>query len=387
MRASTDLSRPVFDVPVHEGYVPGFKEQYKMSSQPFVARRLAFTLSVLTLLFAAAAVAPRAQIMGDAIDSDPSQAIGNRNTARNVVQGTVSLPNNMRVDKRVKVRITGGAGQTLFTWTDDNGNFIFRRLAGGTYFLSVDAGPEFHTANETVDIFTRSSGSSVVVPVVVQLRYRNDAAAEKTGTVNAALADVPKPALKEYERAQKAAREGDGKRAVESLKKAVELYPDFMLAYNDLGLAYFRLNQLEDAAEALRKAIKLAPDNTTPMLNYGIVLFYQKQYPQAEEQLRAVLKKREGAAKAHLFLGRSLIRQTKYAEAEQSLRRAVELGGPEVNEGYRFLGGIYMETGDNKRAVEALEKYLTLEPNAKDAAAVREILAKLRTQISATNNK
>lgn len=358
-----------------------------MSSQSFVGRRLAFALSLLTLLVAAASVAPRAQVTGDAIDSDPSQAIGNRNTARNTIQGSVSLPNNMRIEKRVKVRITGATGQTLFALTDDNGNFIFRRLAGGTYFLSVDAGPEFYTANETVDIFTRTTGSSVTVPVFIQLRYKNNDATEKKGTVNAALADVPKPALKEYERAQRAAREGDGKRAVESLKKAVELYPEFMLAYNDLGLVYFRLNQLDDAAEALRKAIKLAPDNVTPVLNYGIVLFYQKQYAPAEEQLRAVLKKREASAKAHLFLGRALIRQTKYADAEKSLLRAVELGGPEVNEGYRFLGGIYMETGDNKRAVEALEKYLSLEPNAKDAAAVREIVAKLRTQISSTNNK
>lgn len=356
-----------------------------MSSQPFDGRRLAFALTILALALATSAAPARAQITGDAIDSDPSQAIGNRLTARNAIQGTVSLPNNMRVDKRVKVRITGGMGQTLFTWTDDNGQFIFRRLAGGTYFLTVDAGPEFHTANETVDIYTRSSGSSITVPVFVQLRYKNSAEAEKTGTVNAALAGVPKNALKEYEKAQRAAREGDGKRAVESLKKAVELYPDFMLAYNDLGLAYFRLNQLEEAAEALRKAIKLAPDNVTPVLNYGIVLFYQKQYPQAEEQLRAVIKKRETSPKAHLFLGRSLIRQSKLAEAETSLRRAVEIGGPDVNEGYRILGGIYMETGDNKRAVEALEKYLALEPNAKDADAVRQILAKLRTQTSSTN--
>ncbi|HYN85514.1 MAG TPA: tetratricopeptide repeat protein [Pyrinomonadaceae bacterium] len=358
-----------------------------MSSQPFRCRRLPFTLSLLALCFAASASPARAQITGDAIDSDPSQAIGGRLTARNAIQGTVTLPNNQRVDKRVKVRITGGMGHSLFTWTDDNGNFIFRRLAGGTYFLTVDAGPEFQTATETVDIYTRASGSSVAVPVFIQLRYKNKDAAEKAGTVNAALAGVPKNALKEYERAQKAAREGDGKRAVESLKKAVELYPDFMLAYNDLGLAYFRLNQLEDAAAALQKAIKLAPDNVTPVLNYGIVLFYQKQHAQAEEQLRAVIKKREASPKAHLFLGRALIRQSKYADAEKSLLRAVELGGPEVNEGYRFLGGIYMEAGDNKRALEALEKYLTLEPNAKDATAVREIVAKLRTQISATNNK
>ncbi len=355
-----------------------------MSSQPFGSRRLAFNLLLFTSLLCAAAVGARAQIVGDAIDSDPSQALGTRLSARNTIQGVVSLPNNMRLEKRVKVRITSSTGQSLFAWTDDNGSFVFRRLAGGSYHLSVDAGAEFHAANEMVDIFTRGA-SATTQTVYVQLRYKTPASG-KAGTVDAALAGVPKPALKEYERAQKAMQVGDGKKAIEALNKAVELHPDFMLAYNELGLVHFRLNQLEEAAGALRSAIKLAPDNVTPLLNYGIVLFYQKEYAQAEEHLRAALVKRDGSAKGHLFLGRALIKQAKYTDAEKSLRRSTEIGGPEVNEAYRFLGGVYMETGDNKRAVEALEKYLSLEPKAKDAEAVRQILAKLRTQVSANKN-
>lgn len=345
------------------------------------ARRRAFSLFVSAFILVAAASA-RAQ---DAIDSDPSQAIGTRSTARNTVHGTVSLPNNMRLEKRVKVRISGSTGQTLFTMTDENGAFIFRRLAGGTYFLTVEAGEEFQTAHETVDIFTRTAATGVTVPVYIQLRYKK-AAAEKAGTVDAALAGVPKPALKEYERAMKAAQQGDGKKAIEALRKAVELHPDFMLAHNEMGLLYFRLNQLEEASLALQTAIKLAPENFTPLLNYGIVLFYQKQYTQAEAQLRVALKKREASAKGHFFLGRTLVKLSRLPDAEKEMRRAVEIGGPEVNEAYRFLGGIYMETGDNKRAVEVLEKYLSLEPNAKDKEAVRKIIAQLRTQASTDKN-
>lgn len=349
------------------------------------ARRLALSALSLTLLLAASAAAARAQI-GGAIDSDPSHAIGNRSTARNVLQGQITLPTGARLNQRVKVRIIGMMGGALFTMTDDNGGFVFQRLAGGSYNLTIEAGKEFETVNETVDIFDPGTrgGRGSTQTIHVQLRYRATAAStERAATIDAALAGVPKPALKQYERALKAAQSGDSKKAVEALKSAIELYPEFMLAHNQLGLLYLRLNQLNEAADALRTALRLAPDNFTPLVNYGIVLFYQKQYKEAAEQLRVALKRRDSSASAHFFLGRSLIKLGQLAEAEKELRQAALIGGPEVNEAYRFLGGIYMTMGDARRAVEALEKYLSLEPKPKDAEQVRQIVAQLRTQASA----
>ena len=81
-------------------------------------------------------------------------------------------------------------------------------------------------------------------------------------------------------------------------------------------------------------------------------------------------------------MGRALIKLGQYPEAEKELRQAVEIGGAEVNDAYRYLGGIYVEMGDAKSAIEALEKYLSLVPKAKDAEAVRQIIAQLRTQVS-----
>lgn len=343
------------------------------------ARRHAFSCCVLLFLLAAAPGPARAQL--DAIDNDPAQAIGTRLTARNTIQGSVALPSGHRLDKRVKVRITGQTGQTLQTFTDDQGNFIFRRLAGGTYFLTVDAGEDFQPAFETVDIFARGS-APVTMPVYVQLRYKKGVA-EKLGTVNAALAGVPRPAAEQYERAVAAAQVGDAKKAVESLKKAVELHPDFGLAHNLLGVQYLQLNRPAEAAESLRHALRLAPEEFSPLFNYGVALFYQGQHAEADKHLRKALAKRETSAAAHFFLGRVLIKERKYQEAEKELRRAVELNAREVSEAHRFLGGIYKEMGDHARAVDSLEKYLKLEPKAKDAEAIRQIIAELRAKPAA----
>ena len=40
----------------------------------------------------------------------------------------------------------------------------------------------------------------------------------------------------------------------------------------------------------------------------------------------------------------------------------------------KYLGALYSERGDNEKAIAALEKYLKLAPNAKDADQVRAVI-------------
>jgi lipoprotein NlpI len=83
---------------------------------------------------------------------------------------------------------------------------------------------------------------------------------------------------------------------------------------------------------------------------------------------------------AHLYRGRALIGLALYGEAERELRRALALGGDGASMAQRYLGVVYIERGENARAVEALEAYLRLEPKAKEAAQIREIIKGLRAQ-------
>lgn len=342
-------------------------------------RRLLLALAPLLCLAALAADA-RAQV-ATTIDSDPANAIGNRLTARNTVEGIVYEPTGQRLNRRVRVRISGATGGTLFTWTDDNGAFAFRRIAGGTYQITVDAG-EGVRAVENVDVFDPGSraGHGQTVNVHVQLRWAERRAAAKPGTVNAALADVPKAALELYQQALDAARAGDGRKAVEKLKGALKHHPRFMLAFNELGVQHMRLNELAEAEAALRSAAGIAPEDYNPRFNLGLLFLRRKQFEPSAAELRLALKSKPSAAPARMHLGRALIGLGRFAEAEAEMRQAAELGGAEVNEAHRYLGAIYIELADAARAVASLEKYLALEPKAKDADSIRKILEQLRAR-------
>ncbi len=200
----------------------------------------------------------------------------------------------------------------------------------------------------------------------------------KPGVVNADFADVPKGALDLYKKAVELAKLGDHKGAIEQLRLATAEHPAFMLAFNELGIQYLRLNELEKADESLLAALKIQPEAYTPLMNRGIVLFQMKRFAEAEPVLRNALKVKDQSAVGHYFLGQSLANLGRFDEAEKELVSAVSLGGDEMKEAHRLLAIIYNVKGDKKRAVAALETYLRLVPKTPDAEQLRQVILQLK---------
>lgn len=336
-------------------------------------RRILFSVCLLCVTFLYAANL-QAQMGG--IDPDP----GSPGTGgANVIEGRIYFPSGQMVDRRIKIRLTSVSGADFSTTSDDSGAFTFRRLASGSYVLYVDAGSSFLPVTERVDItqpLRRGvSGATYNVQIQLQAKPKNTPA---PSVVNASLAGIPKEARTHYENALKAGEAGDRKKAIELLKKALQLEPTFTLAYNELGLLYFVQGETENAANAFREAVKLSPDTFSLRLNYGIVLSKAKRLGEAESQFSEAVRINKTSATAYLYRGKNLIQLRNFSAAEKALQVVLTLGGGEVPMAYRYLGALYNETGQDKMAIEALEKYLSLEPRARDAPAVREIVKQLR---------
>lgn len=344
----------------------------------------AFTKVLLLSMLTAVCSSPAfAQIGG--IDPDP----GDRGTGGiNTIQGNIFLPGGRRLGHRAQVKlrsVIGGIEQ--FQLSDDSGAFSFRRLNGGTYTLTIDAGKDYETSVETVDIIEaprRRGASGMVVPVNVVLKPRAGAAPAKSGTIDASTGGVPEAARELYKRAVESAAAGDKKKAIEQLNQALKLYPGFMTALNELGVQYMAQKEWRKAADALRAALKIAPEAFHPRLNYGIVLLQMKDYKAAVVELRLAVQKDSSSAVATFNLGRALVNVGDYDAAERALRTSISLGGDESAEAHRYLGAVYIEKGDNSRAADELDTYLKLAPTATDADKIRSIVKDLRRQASAT---
>ncbi|HXD30932.1 MAG TPA: tetratricopeptide repeat protein [Pyrinomonadaceae bacterium] len=290
-----------------------------------------------------------------------------------VIQGRIFYPSGSPLDRRVRVRVQSVRGGPSSVSSDDNGAFTLVRLQPGTYELTVDAGSDFEPANESVEV--RTNGQ--VAYVQMRLKPKNYLPGRPPGVVNAALAGIPQPALDLYQQALASSQSGDHKKAIDQLKKALSVAPEFVLAMNEMGMQYVKVNDLDKAADSLQKAVKSMPDAFVPRLNYGLVLLLQKKFADAEKELRAALLKSETSAPAHEYLGRVLIGLKRLDEAELELKRSIELGGEQAVNSHRYLGALYMQRGEDARAIVELQEYLRLAPKVKDADQIKQILKDL----------
>jgi eukaryotic-like serine/threonine-protein kinase len=152
-------------------------------------------------------------------------------------------------------------------------------------------------------------------------------------------------ALKALNLSSKASREKGNAEGIPFQKHALELDPNFALAYNDLGIAYSNLNQPQLAAENLKKAFDLR-DRTTEYEKFAITANYYRlvtgdldKSNQTYEQWIQVYPHHSSSAYGHLGSESMILGQ--YEKAATETREYIRLAPTNVV-GYVNLGQIYL---------------------------------------------
>ena len=302
----------------------------------------------------------------------------------NTIGGTVLTPTGQRAERRMSVRLQTMTKGDRVTTTDEYGNFVFRGLPSGEYTIVIDKEKDFEPFVQPVSIIQPRGMPPQTYNLSLRLTLKRGTTT-KPSVINAEFANIPKRALDMFNKALELAKTGETSEAIHQLRGAIAEYPDFMLAYNEIGVLYMKSNELQKADESLQAAIKLEPKAFMPKMNRGIVLFMQKRYSDAETLLREVVKLKQDLAVGHYFLGQAIANLGNFDEAETELLKAVELGGDEMKEAHRLLAIIYSSRGDKKNAVTQLETYLKLAPTTADAEQLRNVIKKLKSEDSATS--
>ncbi|MET0645018.1 MAG: tetratricopeptide repeat protein [Pyrinomonadaceae bacterium] len=338
-------------------------------------------LFALLLLALSAAHAP-AQVGG----TDGTGTGGNH-----TIQGRLVGPSGQRSELRLKVRLESSGAGDLYVFSDANGTFRFTGLRPGNYTVVVEGGDEFETSREgvlleTTNIRTNRGivGTPINRPITVQvyLRPKRKGTDSPTppGVLNAALAGVPKSAAELYHKGVEAARKNENERAIDLLRQAVAQHSNFPLALSELGVIYLRIKQPAKAAESLSSSLKLAPEDHGTLLAYGRALLDLRRPAEAEEQFRKVIKKNAASPWARLYLGMILLGRREFGEAEHEFQQSIKLGGDSAPRAHYYLGGLYWEMKEYKRAADELETYLKLAPSAPEAERLRSTIKELRAK-------
>jgi tetratricopeptide (TPR) repeat protein len=210
-------------------------------------------------------------------------------------------------------------------------------------------------------------------PVVPQLAVDPSRLPKPGDTISTRELLIPPKAMKELQRSQTALHSGDIRSSAEHLEKALQIYPHYLEAHNNLGSRYFELHEYEKAAAEFQKAIDIDPRIVQPFGNLSVALFLLQRYRDAEAAARRALDLDPRNSIAQYMLGCVLATEKRNPSEASELLRQTEVQFPDAR---LLLAQIMLRQGVVNEAKNELRNYLKV-PGAEKKQAVECWLARL----------
>ena len=165
--------------------------------------------------------------------------------------------------------------------------------------------------------------------------------------------------------------------AREMFSRAIELDPDYALAYAGLADCFSFLYMYADSSASnrlqaetnSRLALQLAPDSAEAHASRGLALSHSKKYDDADVVFRRAVDIDPKLYDAYYFWGRNAFVQGRYEKAAELFESASRVR-PEDYQAPALLAQVYRALGREseraearKRTLEAIEKRLETSPN------------------------
>ena len=275
--------------------------------------------------------------------------------------------------ERVEVRLERAEMQVVTTtYTDSIGNFEFRNLASGNYYIVVRM-EGYEEVRQQVDMsIVRGSGASITVTLnrnmIGRTRSESD---DDVVDITELQRDYPRKAVQEYERAVEDNRKGNTEKAIQRMEEVVKLAPDFYQAHNNLGVFYQKMARFADAAREYEVARTLNPRASEPLVNLGS-LYIQESDARRDEGniitgrilddaldiLEEAVKMDSRSAAGYYYLGAAYYKSEFFQEAEQNLLRSQRLD-PMSRPVRLMLVNVYMKMAKWESLLYQLNAYLS----------------------------
>jgi tetratricopeptide (TPR) repeat protein len=309
------------------------------------------------------------------------------NIPSNTIRGKVRSIDGLTVNNAIVELRVGGGAMISQTVTRNDGDFAFSNLVSGEYEVAVTIAGYEPTVQVTRFTQNDRMNFAEVLNIEVLIRPRRELTLSAPGTNFAQ--EVPKPARAAYDRAMARLREGKSDEGVAALREAIASFDDYFDAYFALGKEMFRAGKDNEALEAFERARQINDRQDAVYYMFGLVMMKERKYSVAEYAFREATRLNATSAASHFCHAQSLIelavrgsdqRQsaTDLEAADQELNRAWETSNKRLTLVYLQRARIHETRGEKEAAARDLESFLKAEPDAKNAAAIREAITKLR---------
>lgn len=288
-----------------------------------------------------------------------------------LVRGEVSKPAND--GSTLTIELSGSqAGATETTFVDPNGTFEFRSVQGGWHQLRVIGAGGAILHQETIFV----NGTSQNLSIELASRPNPVRSADPTVSVQQLTHKIPAAARKAFQKGEQAIAKGNHQQAIECLREAVALDPQFADAFSELGAEEAATGDFQHAIEEFQKAINIVPEHRQALANLSIDLLKLQRYGEAVIAARRALQVNPGSGTVHYVLAVGLLAEK--GSSEEVLDN-LDRAGNDVPHARLLAASLLAREGKREEAINHAEAFLrTAPPDDKDRSRAEALLAQLR---------
>lgn len=301
------------------------------------------------------------------------------------IQGQVSLPEGMPAGQSV-VTLVSHNGVPRQTLTTEQGRFEFHDIPEGAYVVSAKSMTDSKLASDGVETDTTLTATG---DLTVNLTLRKDISAyaspKRAEAVSVAEVEqkVPKQARQAFKEALKLREENQPDKALQSLTRAVEAFPEYFQALAERGDLLIVSGKPAEAAEDFARALKVNPRYGPALRGAGYCKLEKREFEEAAKYLEQATTARPDDANAYLLLGIAYLELDRRGQSEAALVKALSFNTERELRALIHLGNLYAREGRYREAADQLRKYLDARPADPAAAELKEVEARWRARAAA----
>ena len=306
--------------------------------------------------------------------------------SRFAILGSIRDPGGQAVAS-IRVTLLGENYQTIGTrFADSSGRFQFRNLGQGIYTIRIEAaGTPYEEESQTIELQSLSPRRSATEePFAVDFRLRR-----KTSRVTQVrpgvifVQEVPELAHEEFKRGQISLNSGNVESGLSSLRRAIEIFPNYFMALELLGTEYVKRGQFNEALPLLIRATEVNPKAARTLYALGVANLKTHQLGEAINWLLRAEDKNPKNPNIYMMLGLAYGKLGSLIDAERAFKKAYQLGGgaSAVAIVHFYLASIYDKQRKYADAVRELELFLKEADDIKDQTQIRALIERLQAKV------
>lgn len=284
------------------------------------------------------------------------------------------------VDVTVKVEVLTDAGMKMaeaFT-NREEGVAEFSGFNDGTYQLRV-SGPNINTVTQSFQITATEATHREYVRIDVK---KPDAPQGNTiggdPTVSAEDLTIPVNAREEFAKGMEAHAKGDDKAAQALLERALEIYPGYVKALNNLGVLYLKQGLNDKAYVEFSKAVQFDTKFAPGYVNLARIAISKGNFGEAEPELKKAIANDPNSLTAMMLLCSTQFSRREYDDALSLTRHVHQITqDAQYAELHLLAADILVAKKEPHQAAAEYELFLKENPNDPRVPKVRALMERL----------